>query len=293
MAFFHRAKSMYDRGEVVRAATILAEGLKREPTNVEALEWLLHLYVKEIPNPGLEIEVIKILAAQGNGLDLLELVQDELEAARLFDKIKALDNVRRREGLLLELPHPSAGKGSKGPAFPRSADAASHSEPDEDHEDHEGHEDDKVAFAAFMSAAKGGAQTQEQTSESWKSFADPTDEIAQLQARTPAARKTPLPSPAIADRGVDRSASRTTRPLPPLDDASDERDDEGDGGVPDAPRPVMAWVMVGVATALLALALVMAFMRNAEAPVVLPAPSESDGSGGAHLWPVSTSWSNA
>jgi hypothetical protein len=294
MAFFHRAKSMYDRGEVVRAATILAEGLKREPSNVEALEWLLHLYVKEIPNPGLEIEVVKILAAQDNGLDLLELVQDELEAAQLLDKIKALDNVRRREGLLLALPHPAPGKPSRSLEFPRSAGAPSSEESDESEEDHEDHGDDKAAFAAFMTAAKGGAQAHDQTSESWKSFSDPTDEIAQVQARTPAVRTTPMPSPAaVADPVADRSASRSTRPLPPLDDASDDDNDDGDAGLPDAQRPVMTWVIVGVATALLVLALVMAFMRTPEATGVSPAPSNSDGSGGAGLLPGSASRSNA
>jgi hypothetical protein len=291
MAFFDRAKSMYDRGEVVRAATILAEGLKREPRNAEALEWLLHLYVAEIPNPGLEVEIVKILAAQDNGLDLLEIVQNELDAARMLDKIKALDNVRRREGLLLEIPGSSPGKLMRSSELPRPAETASGDEQD-DHDEQV--EQDRAGFAAFMTAAKGGPSEQEEASESWKSFSDPTDELAQLQARTPATRSTPLPSPAaVHDAGAGQIAQRNTRPLPPLDDALDDGSDEDDAGTTEANRPVMTWVIVGVAAALLILALVMALMRQPPATGIAPASGGAEGSGGAGLWPESATWSNA
>lgn len=271
MAFYHRAKSMYDRGEVVRAATILAEGLKREPGDVESLEWLLHLYVKEIPNPGLEVEMVKILAAQANGRDLLEIVQSELEAANMGDKIKALDNVRRREGVLMDPPTPLHRPAA--PAVPASVTRPSQ-EPEEDQDE------------------------QDQAEESWQSFSDPTDEIAQVQARTPAPRTAPVSSPVgSGESDAPRSASsRSTRPLPPLDDPSDELDDgDDDAGRSDTQRPVMTWVIVGVATALLVLALVMALMRGSETTDTVPAgsPEEGEGSAGATQWPVQASWSIA
>jgi hypothetical protein len=271
MAFYHRAKSMYDRGEVVRAATILAEGLKREPGDVESLEWLLHLYVKEIPNPGLEVEMVKILAAQANGRDLLEIVQSELEAANMSDKIRALDNVRRREGVLMDPPTPVHRPAAPVTSAPLNRPSPT-GEEDED-------EQDKVE-------------------ESWQSFSDPTDEIAQVQARTPAPRTAPIPSPVSSgESDAPRPAStRSTRPLPPLDDPSDELDDSDDDvGRTDAQRPVLTWVIVGVATALLVLALVMALMRGSETTDTAPAGTteESEGSAGATRSPMPASWSIA
>jgi hypothetical protein len=279
MAFYHRAKSMYDRGEVVRAATILAEGLKREPGDVESLEWLLHLYVKEIPNPGLEVEMVKILAAQANGRDLLEIVQSELEAAHMLDKLKALDNVRRREGLLLDPPDPPSRKlGPTTPALRPLADPSSDVEVDDRGEPAHGaepHEHDDPA-------------------ESWKSFSDPSDEIAQVQARTPTPRITPVPSPTtVGEPQAERPAPRNSRPLPPLDDPTDDGNDDDDAIPVDSPRPVMTWVIVGVATALLVLALIMAIMRQSEVSDTVPSPGDEEGSGAAEWRPGPPSWSNA
>ena len=75
MAFLERAKSMHARGETARAAMILAQGLKREPQDADAVEWLLHLYVEEIPSPGMERELLQILCQQPNGRYLLDVVR--------------------------------------------------------------------------------------------------------------------------------------------------------------------------------------------------------------------------
>lgn len=104
MAFLERAKSMHERGETVRAAVVLAEGLKREPDAIEALEWLLHLYVEEIPNPGMEREILQILELQPNGTELLALVVAELEEMGADEKIDALERVRERDNLLPDEP---------------------------------------------------------------------------------------------------------------------------------------------------------------------------------------------
>lgn len=106
MSFLRRAKSMHERGDAVRAAIILTEGLKRDPSDGEALEWLLHLYVEELPNPGIEAELVRILAAQPNGSELYRIVESELGELGHGAKLKALERVGGREAVLpkVELP---------------------------------------------------------------------------------------------------------------------------------------------------------------------------------------------
>ena len=91
MGFVDRAKSMHARGDAVRAAVILAQGLKRDPKDGEAVGWLLHLYVEELPNPGIEADLLQVLSLQPNGADLLAIVRAELNELGLREKSKALD----------------------------------------------------------------------------------------------------------------------------------------------------------------------------------------------------------
>lgn len=91
MGFVERAKSMHARGEAVRASVILAQGLKRDPSDVEAVEWLLHMYVDELPTPGIEKDVLQVLERQPNGAYLLDLVRAELEEVDGYEKLHALD----------------------------------------------------------------------------------------------------------------------------------------------------------------------------------------------------------
>ena len=104
MGYLQRAKSMHDRGEAVRAAILLAEGLKRDHQNSEALEYLLHLYVEEIPNPGMEKALLRVLDMQPNGLELFEIIEAELREMGRDAKVDALHEVRGLEGFLEEPP---------------------------------------------------------------------------------------------------------------------------------------------------------------------------------------------
>jgi len=107
MSFLRRAKSMHERGDAVRASIILAEGLKRDPSDGEALEWLLHLYVEELPNPGIEGELIRILAAQPNGSELYRIVESELTELGHGAKLKALERVGGRDAVDVQVEAPA------------------------------------------------------------------------------------------------------------------------------------------------------------------------------------------
>jgi hypothetical protein len=100
MTYLERAKLMHGRGDAVRAAYILAEGLRRDPRNAEALEWLLHLYVEEVPQPGMENDVLLILDRQPNGRELLAIVEAELRELRHEAKLLAIRKVQARDGLV-------------------------------------------------------------------------------------------------------------------------------------------------------------------------------------------------
>ena len=66
MTYLERARLLHGKGEIVNAAIVLAEGLKRDRNNADAMEWFVALYVREVPNPGLETDVISVLAVQDN-----------------------------------------------------------------------------------------------------------------------------------------------------------------------------------------------------------------------------------
>lgn len=107
MGFVERAKSMHARGEAVRASVILAQGLKRDPSDVEAVEWLLHMYVDELPTPGIEKDVLQVLERQPNGAYLLDLVRAELEEVGGYEKLHALDKTLAQGRFVLrDTPEP-------------------------------------------------------------------------------------------------------------------------------------------------------------------------------------------
>jgi hypothetical protein len=265
MAFYDRAKSMYERGEVVRAATILAEGLKREPQQVESLEWLLHLYVKEVPNTGLETEIIRILSLQANGRDLLEIVESELESSQRYDKMKALDNVRRRENLLPDPPAPAARAAAPEPAPAPAAPP-------------------RVSSTAAAAATDSPAGEDD-----WQSFSDPAS-VEPL--RVPVEPPPPVRPGVTPVAGLPRTAAtgptpatstRPNRALPPIEDTSDTLpDDEEDPaeGAADSPRSTLMMAGLLIAVVLLLAALGMAIVRGSA-----PAPAESgSGAEGSAAW---------
>jgi hypothetical protein len=249
MAFLERAKSMYEQQEVVRAATILAEGLKRDPAQVQALEWLMELYVHELPSPGLERELLCILEQQANGQELFELMERELEGEAGEDKLHALRKVMQRERITLRHQPPATATG------PLSLPTPTSPPPRElelrtgvTAEPHEGPEEDWDALAT------GDADTR--------------------APATAADRRSPDPHPR-EDAGSRRTApadhealSRINRALPPLQDDQDADDLAGPWeGTPEEDSRWRPLMMLGVfvALALMVFALAMSFLRGTRA----------------------------
>lgn len=180
MSFVDRAKSMHSRGDAVRAAVILAQGLKREPTDVEAVGWLLHLYVEELPNPGIEADLLNVLALQPNGADLLAIVRAELAELGLAEKTKALEKTLELSSLEFHSTPPPAAE----PAEPQQRAPSASSE--------------------MQSAAleRGG--------ENWDSFDSPFDQLTSNSG--PAATRT-APDPATSSTEASSpSASKSAAP---------------------------------------------------------------------------------
>lgn len=92
---------MHGRGEVFAAAVTLASGLKRSPEHEDALDWFLSLYLEELPNPGLERELLQVLSRQADGHARFGGLLAELEHLERFDKIEALQLAMTRHGIVL------------------------------------------------------------------------------------------------------------------------------------------------------------------------------------------------
>jgi hypothetical protein len=97
MTYLDRARLLHGKGETVNAAIVLAEGLKRDRNNADAMEWFVSLYVNEVPNPGLETDVIAVLAVQDNAANLLSLIESDLISAGAESKLSALRKARSRD----------------------------------------------------------------------------------------------------------------------------------------------------------------------------------------------------
>lgn len=107
MSFMERARALYQRDDLVRAAFVLAEGIKREPLREDALNWFLQLYVEELESPGLEQELARVLETQPDGTALYEAIQTELKRRQQLHRLAALNRVhvlrRRVEAVRSEL----------------------------------------------------------------------------------------------------------------------------------------------------------------------------------------------
>lgn len=97
MTYLDRARLLHGKGEVVNAAIVLAEGLKRDRNNADAMEWFISLYVREIPNPGLETDIIAVIAVQDNATNLLTLIESDLISVGAEAKLSALRKARNRD----------------------------------------------------------------------------------------------------------------------------------------------------------------------------------------------------
>lgn len=183
MGYVDRAKSMYARGDSVRAANILAQGLKRDPSDVEAVEWLLHLYVEEVPNPGMEAEVLQVLAGQRNGGELLEIVEAELAELGAADKLKAIDKVRQLQGIRfpstapVAAPGPEPARPAPSPEAPRPTDSRRAVDP-----------------PRSELGSSGSQRVPVPTGENWEAFDNPY-EGEQVSGGFPAARSEPSGDP--------------------------------------------------------------------------------------------------
>lgn len=95
MTFMDRASALYQRGDAVRAAFVLAEAIKRNPSHEEAVAWFLRIYVEDVEGPGLEQEVVRVIESQPEGESLMEAVCSELKRRQEYDRLSYLNRVRQ------------------------------------------------------------------------------------------------------------------------------------------------------------------------------------------------------
>ncbi|MFT6400255.1 MAG: hypothetical protein ACJAYU_005026 [Bradymonadia bacterium] len=261
MGFVDRAKSMHARGDVVRAAVILAQGLKREPRDSEAVGWLLHLYVEELPNPGIEADLLQVLSFQPNGADLLAIVRAELNELGSGDKLKAIDKSLDHS----PMQFPSSGPPPPEPPFePHSAAAP--------HEEESNQAEPRSEFVQQPSTAPGG--------ENWSSFDSPFDHTgrvkvapAEIEQETAPANpigvvaprlEAPERQPQVADRELSASIDLAlSQPLGAIDDLPESLKREylgAESASPSSTRPMVWAIIAGLA--LLCVAALLAYASN-------------------------------
>ena len=124
MTYLDRARLLHGKGEIVNAAIVLSEGLKRDRNNADAMEWFVSLYVNEVPNPGLETDVIAVLAVQDNAANLLSLIESDLISAGAELKLSALRKARSRDPQLSGAAPAVAAPEAAPAATPAAAPAA-------------------------------------------------------------------------------------------------------------------------------------------------------------------------
>ena len=123
MTYLDRARLLHGKGETVNAAIVLAEGLKRDRNNADAMEWFIALYVREVANPGLETDVIAVLAVQDNAANLLSLIESDLISAGADAKLSALRKARSRDPQLSgAAPAVAQPEAPPAPATPPAAE---------------------------------------------------------------------------------------------------------------------------------------------------------------------------
>lgn len=118
---------MHGRGEVFAAAVTLASGLKRAPEHEDALDWFLSIYLEELPNPGLERELLQVLQRQADGHSRFGVLLAELEHLERYDKIEALQLAMERHRIVLPDGR-AAGPPVDTEPLPESGPAADHDE---------------------------------------------------------------------------------------------------------------------------------------------------------------------
>ncbi|QDG54348.1 tetratricopeptide repeat protein [Persicimonas caeni] len=79
--FEQRAQKALDRGQPVRSAVLLIEGLKRQPDERAALDFLIDLYVDELTSAGLEYDLTGVLVLQSDSEQLFRDILRRLDPA--------------------------------------------------------------------------------------------------------------------------------------------------------------------------------------------------------------------
>jgi hypothetical protein len=199
MDYYDRAKSAYNRQDIVRAAVILAEGLIRDPSNDEGVGWLLRVYVEDLRGPGLERELLRVMSKQRNGHDLYRVVCAELRELEQFEKLEALQKVRRQLGLFTDVPDSDLAKAAVSPVVPaRTDDDGDDEEDDDEEEDGDDRDDDDDAPKSAQRSTSAPS-----SAERWDRFKSPlggdapdSDDDA---PRTTTLRQRSRPLRAVAD----------------------------------------------------------------------------------------------
>ncbi len=255
---------MHARGDAVRAAVILAQGLKREPRDSEAVGWLLHLYVEELPNPGIESDLLKVLSLQPNGADLLAIVRAELGELGSGEKLKAIDKT---------LDHSPMRFTSSGPPEPEPPPQTQAPTP------HGAHSNDapRSEFVSQADTQDGG--------ESWAAFDSPFDHTGRIPTGSaepaeepPAAepsspqetprQEAPSREPQLADEELSASIDLAlSQPLGTIDDlpASLKREYLGDESASGSSSKPMVWAII-VGVALLCIAAIVGYASKSKGP---------------------------
>ncbi|MFW5968212.1 MAG: tetratricopeptide repeat protein, partial [Persicimonas sp.] len=107
MNFEERARKARRRGDPVRAAVVLIEGLKRHPSQTSALDLLSELFVEDIDSPGLGVDLAAILARQADAFARFEALLDELYLRHKDGVAREIVRAAREEGFDLQWPPPS------------------------------------------------------------------------------------------------------------------------------------------------------------------------------------------
>lgn len=180
MNFVERAHSLYEQQKTFEACITLSNGLKHHPHEEDALDWFLRMYCEEIPRPGLEADVLRILQKRADGADRFENLCAELEHLGAEEKYEALFDAVERHGIRFRRPTGPSSAIASGEAPLSSAPAGAGGETS----------DASGAAPALPGPASSG------TSERWDRFSSPLDEA---DAAVPDAAPAATPEPEQAE----------------------------------------------------------------------------------------------
>lgn len=93
MAYLERARTFLEKGDRIRAAVTIIEGLRKDPGNDEALDELIRVYVDELPGPGLERDLVEVLQLRDDAGTRLAFIEHALEGESGEAKASALSTL--------------------------------------------------------------------------------------------------------------------------------------------------------------------------------------------------------